>query len=76
MGLALYVKELGRSHQAVRQLLHDSTHDELTTLVNRRELKRRLDRLILDYSPAVHHVVLALDLDRFKVLNDSCGGAP
>lgn len=75
MGLALYIKELGRSHQAVRQLLHDSTHDDLTALVNRREVRRRIDRLILDYSPTVHHVLLALDLDRFKILNDACGHA-
>jgi diguanylate cyclase (GGDEF)-like protein len=75
MGLALYIKELGRSHQAVRQLLHDSTHDDLTALVNRREVRRRINRLILDYSPGVHHVLLALDLDHFKILNDACGHA-
>lgn len=49
-------------------------HDPLTGLANRRELEQRLERLLqsLDQQPA-EHVLCYLDLDRFKLVNDTAG---
>ncbi len=57
-----------------QQLTHQATHDALTNLVNRREFERRLLRVLSsDDEPGVAHVLCFLDLDQFKIINDTCG---
>jgi diguanylate cyclase (GGDEF)-like protein len=49
-------------------------HDSLTDLVNRREFERRLMRALEDtHNSDGDHVLLYLDLDQFKIINDTCG---
>ena len=60
----------------VRQMAHDATHDALTDLVNRREFERRLERAIACAKErGSHHVLCYLDLDQFKLVNDTAGHA-
>jgi len=56
------------------QLTYQASHDALTDLINRREFERRLGRLLIqaDKHPG-DHVLCYLDLDQFKIINDSCG---
>jgi diguanylate cyclase (GGDEF)-like protein len=53
--------------------LHDSLHDALTGLPNRANFQWRLEQLSRDR--AVPFTVLFLDMDRFKLVNDSMGHA-
>ncbi|OAN46249.1 diguanylate cyclase [Chloroflexus islandicus] len=61
--------------KAEQQLQHDALHDSLTGLPNRVLFTDRLERAIvrLRREPDRHFAVLFLDLDRFKVINDSLG---
>ncbi len=55
---------------------HLASHDALTGLINRREFERRAQHGAASArSTAVNHAVLYLDLDQFKVVNDTCGHA-
>ncbi len=57
-----------------RQLLHETTHDALTGLLNRQEFERRL-QLALDRTSAagIPHGLLHLDLAQFSAINTICG---
>ena len=57
-------------------LEYQASHDALTTLVNRRELEKRLQQTLLhaQYNRS-SHALLYLDLDQFKIVNDTCGHA-
>jgi len=56
------------------QLSFQAAHDTLTGLINRREFERRVSRL-LDGSRGEEdcHALCFMDLDQFKVINDTCG---
>jgi len=60
---------------AEEQLIHDAFHDALTALPNRALFMDRLDHVIASARrhPSYLYAVLFLDLDRFKVVNDSLG---
>jgi diguanylate cyclase (GGDEF)-like protein/PAS domain S-box-containing protein len=66
--------DITAAHAISEQLSHDASHDPLTGLKNRREFEARLQHALeLSHATGVAHAVCFLDLDRFKVVNDSCG---
>lgn len=55
-------------------IFHMQHHDALTNLVNRAEFERRLQRVLeRSWERGTRHAVLYLDLDQFKIINDTCG---
>jgi len=60
--------------QATARLVYQASHDALTGLINRREFEQRLERALLTaLQQDREHVLCYMDLDQFKVINDSCG---
>lgn len=66
--------DITEAHELSRQLSYEASHDALSGLINRREFEIRLQRA-LDSAQATGavHAVCYLDLDQFKVINDTCG---
>lgn len=62
-------------HQILTAKLNfQATHDSLTDLINRREFERRLQHLLESaQNDDGEHILCYLDLDQFKVINDTCG---
>ncbi len=59
-----------------RWMEYESSHDSLTGLINREEFEGRLQSALDDVQEGDQHQVLCyLDLDQFKLINDTCGHA-
>lgn len=63
-----------RIEEATALLAYQARHDVLTGLLNRREFEQRLEKALFNVrSGGEECSVLFIDLDRFKLVNDSCG---
>lgn len=74
IGAVVVLRDVTEQRGLAQQMSYQASHDALTGLVNRREFERRLQEA-LDGARGEQttHVLSFLDLDRFKVVNDSCG---
>jgi diguanylate cyclase (GGDEF)-like protein/PAS domain S-box-containing protein len=76
IGAVLVFHDMSRERQYATRLAHLASHDALTGLLNRREFERRVSMVLAESQyEAGNHAVLYLDLDEFKVVNDTCGHA-
>lgn len=65
-----------KNNDATVMLRYQAQHDDLTGLINRREFETRLERNLKSVHKAgAQHVLCYLDLDQFKLVNDTCGHA-
>jgi diguanylate cyclase (GGDEF)-like protein/PAS domain S-box-containing protein len=73
-GCVVIFHDVSEVRGLAREMSYQASHDALTGLVNRAEFERRLGAA-LDSArgEGVSHVVSYLDLDRFKLVNDSSG---
>ncbi|MBL1432410.1 MAG: histidine kinase [Gammaproteobacteria bacterium] len=73
-GVVLTFRDVTKTKEMEQKLSHQATHDELTGLINRRAFQRELLHAI---NGARHdnqqHVLCYIDLDQFKVVNDTSG---
>ena len=76
IGTVLIFRDVTQSRRLAHQLSWQATHDPLTGLVNRAEFERRVETALSSYRDRnEQHVLCYLDLDQFKVVNDTCGHA-
>ena len=73
-GIVFVFHDVSQTHELTRQLSHQATHDVLTGLFNRRDFEIKVKQAIRDAEVAdKEHSLLYMDLDQFKVINDTCG---
>ena len=74
IGAVLVVHDVTASREASRQLEYQANHDPLTGLFNRRQFESYIERAIHNVSSDGRtHAMCYMDLDHFKVVNDTCG---
>ena len=75
-GAVLVFSDVSELRGVERKLAYTTSHDSLTGLINRRQFERRL-QAVLDGLQTVggDHALLHLDLDQFKLINESYGQA-
>ncbi len=71
--ILLAIEDVTTSRQEAEKLSYQATHDPLTGLINRGEFERRFQRVLGTAEPQDPHALLYLDLDQFKLVNDTAG---
>jgi diguanylate cyclase (GGDEF)-like protein len=59
--------------EAQKTIEHLAYHDVLTGLYNRAEFERRMEQAMKNANPDKQYALFYLDLDQFKIINDTCG---
>jgi diguanylate cyclase (GGDEF)-like protein/PAS domain S-box-containing protein len=74
LGVVLVFSDVTEARRLSRQISHEARHDGLTSLPNRQEFKRRLERVVeTARAESTQNALCYLDLDQFKLINDTCG---
>ena len=74
IGVVLVFKDVSASRRMQKMMAHQATHDPLTGLANRVEFEQRLDSALQSAKDFENtHALMFLDLDQFKIVNDSAG---
>ncbi|OFZ99050.1 MAG: hypothetical protein A2Z44_10280 [Betaproteobacteria bacterium RBG_19FT_COMBO_58_11] len=74
IGMVVVFRDVTTERSLAHELAWQASHDALTSLVNRHEFERRLQELVESaQSSRISHALLYIDLDQFKLVNDTCG---
>jgi diguanylate cyclase (GGDEF)-like protein/PAS domain S-box-containing protein len=75
IGAVMVFHNTSKTDRLQRQLNYQASHDQLTGLLNRNEFETRLSHALEEVRrhPDRAHALLYLDLDQFKVVNDTAG---
>jgi len=71
IGAVLVLRDVTEAQELQRRLAHAATHDALTGLANRSLFQDRLAEAVADTTG--EHALCFIDVDRFKIINDSAG---
>jgi diguanylate cyclase (GGDEF)-like protein/PAS domain S-box-containing protein len=75
IGAVMVFHDVSKERRLHRALHYQASHDALTGLINRREFENRLTAAVENarQDAGSRHALLYLDLDQFKLVNDTCG---
>ena len=74
VGTALVFRDVTEKRELEQNLTWQASHDPLTGLINRGEFDKRLTRIISSENAGGNeHALCYIDLDNFKIINDTCG---
>ena len=74
IGTVLVFRNVSKLHTLTKQLTYQASHDSLTGLINRKEFESRVKQAINSaQKDGKSHALCYVDLDQFKIVNDTCG---
>ncbi len=74
IGTVLVFRNVSKLHTLTKQLTYQASHDSLTGLINRKEFESRVKHAINSaQKDGKTHALCYVDLDQFKIVNDTCG---
>ena len=72
--LVFIFRDVTADRKVINRLYQQASHDALTGLMNRRSFEEYLEQVAHDESGILKtHVLVSIDLDNFKIVNDTCG---
>lgn len=76
LGAVIILRDVTEVRTMEKRLTYQASHDSLTGLINRREFEIRLQNVIRNsQADKTSHSICFLDLDKFKIINDTSGHA-
>ncbi len=73
-GAVLVFHDVTQTRSMAKELEFHANHDELTGLINRRQFEERLGHCLKSLKTKhADYALFYMDLDQFKVINDTCG---
>lgn len=76
LGAVIILRDVTEVRTMEKRLSYQASHDALTGLINRREFEVRLNHFIRSaHTDKTTHSICFLDLDKFKIINDTSGHA-
>ena len=74
LGAVVVFRDVSHERKLSKQLSWNASHDMLTGLINRREFEAQIANALHSAKQEGHvHALLYMDLDQFKIVNDTCG---
>ncbi len=76
VGFVIILKDVSEDRKLRRKLSYEGSHDQLTGFLNRSAFEQKFESLVTESDNTVaQHVLVYLDLDQFRVVNETCGNA-
>ncbi|MDH5352868.1 MAG: EAL domain-containing protein [Gammaproteobacteria bacterium] len=75
VSFVIVLKDVSEDRQLRRKLSYEGSHDQLTGALNRTAFEQKFETIVVEGSGSQQHVLAYLDIDQFKVINESCGNA-
>ncbi len=76
VGYVIILKDVSEDRKLRRKLSYEGSHDQLTGFLNRSTFEHKFESLVIeDSNTTVQHVFAYLDIDQFRVVNETCGSA-
>jgi diguanylate cyclase (GGDEF)-like protein/PAS domain S-box-containing protein len=73
-GIVIAFRDVTATREMSKKISYQASHDGLTGLINRVKFEEELNLALMDTKVLkIEHCLLYLDLDRFKLVNDTCG---
>lgn len=74
MGAVIVIQDVSHTRRLTKQLSYQASHDLLTGLYNRRKFEEYLEEILINVRKEDRqHSLFYMDLDNFKIVNDTCG---
>jgi diguanylate cyclase (GGDEF)-like protein/PAS domain S-box-containing protein len=76
VGHVIILKDVSEDRKLRRKLSYEGSHDQLTGFLNRAAFEEKFENLVIeDHNEEALHILAQLDIDQFKVVNETCGSA-